>query len=136
MSDLELALTEITQSVWRSTLGLEVTRSDRPDLAVLAFPCLSTVRLGGAWTGSLTIACPSELARSVGKEGNRPRRAEAARRGRTRHKGTAQEDAPRRSQPGQTLSSTHRRVSRRQPCEKSPWTIPYRFRNSCMMAIS
>ena len=43
--DLELHLIEITQSVWRCTLGLAVTRSDRPDLSVLAFPCRSTVRL-------------------------------------------------------------------------------------------
>src|ERR1043166_2278119 len=49
----------------------------------------------------------------MGKEGDRRGRTEAARCRRAGHERTTEEDAPRRSQPGQTLSPTHRRVSRR-----------------------
>jgi chemotaxis protein CheX len=65
MNDFEQHLTDITQSVWRCTLGLEVTRCDPPDLVAQAFPCRSTVRLDGAWTGTLTVSCSPELTRSV-----------------------------------------------------------------------
>lgn len=64
MNPFEASLIDITQSVWRATLGLEVTPAPAEPSAD-GFPCRSTVVLDGDWCGSLTISSPPELARSV-----------------------------------------------------------------------
>lgn len=65
MKDLDRPLTEITRTVWKCTLGLDVTPHPAPEGGAAGFPCRSTVTLDGAWCGSLSVSCPPELARSA-----------------------------------------------------------------------
>jgi len=64
MNPLELPLIDITQTVWRATLGLDVTPA-APEPPAPAYSCRSSVLIDGDWRGSLTISSPPELARSV-----------------------------------------------------------------------
>lgn len=64
MNDLEAHLIEITRTVWKCTLGLDVSRRDAP--AVPAAPVFrATVTLRGAWDGELSLSCPDGLARET-----------------------------------------------------------------------
>src|SRR5258706_16403160 len=64
MNALETHLIEITRTVWKCTLGLDVVRCEAP--ALEAAPIFrATVTLRGAWDGELSLSCPDGLARET-----------------------------------------------------------------------
>lgn len=66
MEHLESDITKYTEAIWQSVLGLEVTKADhvyQPDHLENALA--SCVHITGEWSGTVTLHCPSTLARKV-----------------------------------------------------------------------
>ena len=74
MSELERQLVDITRTVWKCTVGLEVDGLPEPDAAPARPEFRATVELRGAWSGALTLRCPGDLARRAASAffGRRP----------------------------------------------------------------
>lgn len=63
MRDLEQDLVDITRSVWKTTLGFDVAAFLEPPSPDAGPEICATVELRGAWSGSLSLHCPRDLAR-------------------------------------------------------------------------
>lgn len=64
MNALEAHLVEITRTVWKCTLGLDVAPVEGPP-ASWGRVFRATVTLRGAWDGELSLSCPDALARET-----------------------------------------------------------------------
>lgn len=66
MEHLENDISQYTEAIWKSVLGLDVVKSDKvyqPDNLENAIA--GCVHITGEWQGTVTLHCPSSLAKKV-----------------------------------------------------------------------
>ncbi len=66
MDNLEHDITQYTELIWKNVLGMEVAKSEKvyqPDHLDNALA--SCVHISGEWSGTVTLHCPSTLARKA-----------------------------------------------------------------------
>jgi len=64
----QIDLSQLTRTIWESTLGLEVQPIPRPDLSKhRAGVMIGQVKITGDWLGTVSLECSGELAQKVAR---------------------------------------------------------------------